>query len=115
MFGRGRRSGRRAGVVLAGGSSGVAAVVPFSFFPASRERFPVTVPPVAFNPSHRFRLGGGLVCQAKKRVAGAACIHIFTAFSYAFVWKPGFRAYLVLHTRPLLDSMMTHLPQQCVG
>ncbi|KAL3187799.1 hypothetical protein MRX96_024553 [Rhipicephalus microplus] len=44
MFGRGRMRGRRAGIVLAGGSSGEAAVVPLSFFLSSRGRFPVAVP-----------------------------------------------------------------------
>ncbi|KAL3245531.1 hypothetical protein MRX96_017983 [Rhipicephalus microplus] len=90
MFGLGRMRGRRAGVVLAGGSSGEAAVVPLSFFSSSRGRFPVRVPLSLSIPVIGSASEGGLVCEAKKRVAGAACIHLFTAFSYAFVRKPGF-------------------------
>ncbi|KAL3211403.1 hypothetical protein MRX96_036441 [Rhipicephalus microplus] len=92
-LGRGRRRGGRAGVVLAGGSSGVAAVVRFSFFPASRGRFPVTVPLSLSIPVIGSASEGGLVCQAKKRVTSGACIHLFTAFSYAFVGESGTFSY----------------------
>ncbi|KAL3206299.1 hypothetical protein MRX96_040159 [Rhipicephalus microplus] len=114
MFGRGRMGGRRAGVVLAGGSSGEAAVVPLSFSLHHGDASP--------SQCHcRFQSQSSVQPRSVSRLLSQetcrrCCFHPpFHCFLLRLRMEARRRAYLVLHPRPLLDSMTAHLPQQSLG
>ncbi|KAL3223898.1 hypothetical protein MRX96_049664 [Rhipicephalus microplus] len=114
MFGRGRMRGRRAGVVLAGGSSGEAAVVPLSFSLRHGDASPSQChcrfqSQSSVQPPRGSRLLSQDTCRR-------CCLHPpFHYFHLRLHMEARCRAYLVLHTLPLLDAMTTHLPQQSSG